>query len=276
MRHSDSIETLMRGPVDWYTRDDGAGWSTAIDGHVALLAGDQAHGYSVAFRSATQTMAALPSGWKLQGAYPASTQSLSERSEAVAAQLLAAVERNPATTASTQVIAAWDLCPMRASWLGEYDVGPSGARLGEQRQVPDDQRDAVLDALAKRHVALGATYQGGPAVWTFADALHGGVWSPTGQKLVGSNVEFTLGFRTVAGGDVTAIESFVDADDLGHRGVRLMLGDQDAIVVIEQYDSAVHDNPAYGRDNAAVDAAWASALGRDLAAWLNVPHHDAV
>lgn len=276
MSHSDSIETLLRGPVDWYTRGDHDGWANSIDGHVAVLAGDQAHGYTVSFRDDTRTIAALPPGWKLLGAYPASGQSLDQRSEALAAQLLAAVESNPATSIPTQTLAAWDLNPANVGWLGEYVVGPSGARLGKHQQVSDAQRGAVLDELAMRRVAVGATYQGGPATWSLADAAHGGVWSKTGQKLVGNRSELTLGFRKVAGRDVTAVESFVDADNLGHRGVRLLLGGQSEIVVIEQHDAAAQAKPGYSRANAALDGAWASALGRDLAAWLDVPHQDEV
>lgn len=276
MSHSDSIETLLRGPVDWYTRDDRDGWANAIDGHVALLLGEQARGYTVSFRGETRTIATLPAGWKLLGAYPAPTQSLDQRSEALAAQLLAAVESNPATSIPTHALAAWDLHPAKAGWLGEYTVGPSGARLGQHRQVEDAQRGTVLDELAKRQVAVGATYDGGPATWSFVDAADGGVWSKTGQKLVGTKAEMTLGFRKLAGGDVTAVESFVDADDLGHRGVRLLLSGQREVVVIEQHDRAVHDKPGYSRADAAVDGAWASALGRDLAAWLDVPHQDEV
>ena len=276
MSHSDSIETLLRGPVDWYTRDDRDGWANAIDGHVAVLAGDPAHGFTVSFRDDTRTITTLPPGWKLRGAYPAPTQTLDQRSEALAAQLLAAVESNPATSIPVQVLAAWDLNPAKTSWLGEYVVGPSGARLGQHRQVADAERGAVLDELAKRHVAVGATYHGGPAIWSFVDAAHGGVWSQTGQKLIGSTAEMLLGFRKVGGRDVSAVESFVDVNDLGHRGVRLLLGGQQEIVVIEQHDRAAQGQPRYDRNKAAVDGAWASALGRELAAWLNVPLQDEV
>lgn len=272
MSQSETIESLLRGLVTWHTRDDGLGWSTLIDGHVALLAGDRAHGYNVVFRSDSRAVATLPPDWELLDAYPYPTQSLDQRSEALAAQLLAAIESNPSTAIPTQLLAAWDLHPDRSGFLGEYEVGPCGARLGQYRHVLDGQRDEVLDQLAERLVAVGATYMGGPATWSLTDSAKGGVWSRTGQKLVGNNVEITLGFRRVASRDIFAVESFVDAKDLGHCGVRLLMTGQSEVVVIEQRDSDAKPTLGYSRADAAIDGAWAQVLGSDLAAWLHVPH----
>ncbi len=276
MSHSDPVETLLRAPVAWYTREEGAGWSTAVDGQTALLTGDQVNGYSVVFRGDTQAVATLPPDWKLLGAYPAPKRSQDQRSETLAAQLFAAIESNPSTAIPTQLLAAWDLHPDKTGCLGEYQVGPGGARLGQQRKVSNAQKEAVLDELAKRLVTVGATYHGGPATWSLSNAEYGGVWSRTGQKLVGNNNAMTLGFRRVARRDVTAVESFADANDLGHSGVRLLLSGQSEIVVIEQHDPDTKPTPGYGRAKATIDGTWASVLGCDLAAWLGVPYHEGV
>jgi hypothetical protein len=273
MSHSDSVDTLLRGPVDWYTREAREGWANAVDGHVALLMGNDDSGFTVFFRGDTRTLPSLPAGWRLLGVYPPPTSSLSEQSEALAARLLGAIESHPAISVPRQVVAAWDLNPHNSDWLGEYDVGPGGARLGQHRLVPSPNRGQAIDELTRRQVTMGSTWGGSPAVWSLTDPLHGGVWSKTGQKLSGSTTEMTLGFRKVAGRDVTAVDSFVDPDDLGHSGVSLLCGQQE-IVVIEQHDPAPRSTPNHRRDDASIDGAWASALGRDLATWLDVFHQD--
>jgi hypothetical protein len=47
-------------------------------------------------------------------------------------------------------------------------------------------------------------------------------------------------------------------------------------VLADEHDPTPEMDPTYDRSNVALDAAWASALGRALASWLSVPHVDQV
>ena len=105
----------------WFTREARESWANAIDGHVARLMGNKDAGFAVFVRGDTRTLPTL---------------SLSEQSEALAARLVGAIEANPAISVPLQVVAAWDLNPHNSDWLGEYDVGRGGSRLGQHRQVP--------------------------------------------------------------------------------------------------------------------------------------------
>lgn len=274
--NSDTIEDLVHSAVDWYARNDtdgATGWVTTCNGHIALLTRNQATGYRVVFRGDTRALCALPPSWKLLGQYPAATQSLDERSQALAVQLLAAIDSKTATPV-TRALAAWDLHPSYAGCLRQFAVGLGGAHLLEHRLVPPALRGAAIDELATRGVAVGWTYFGGPATWFLGDAHYAGVWSTTGQKLIGSAVALILGFRTVGRCNINAVQTFVDTDDPGHRGVKLLLSDQSEVVVIEHHDRVANDDSARNQSTVVSDGAWASELGQDLAAWLDVPHQD--
>lgn len=84
----------------------------------------------------------------------------------------------------------------------------------------------------------------------------------------------SLSGQRVHTSDVRAVVSFVD-DDLIHRGVSVELGNRTRIVFVDEYDETAQLDPTYSRNDLLVsDARWVSMLGRDLAAWLHVPHRD--
>lgn len=74
----------------------------------------------------------------------------------------------------------------------------------------------------------------------------------------------------------TRVTSIVDGNDLGHSGVRLERKTGAPLVLAEGHDPMPEMDPTCDRANVAIDAAWASALGRDIARWLGVPHIDQI
>ena len=169
---------------------------------------------------------------------------------------------------SGQLVAAWDE-GSDDGWLGIYAYSDSGVKLLAFERNAGPKRRAEL---AARKLPVGAT-SGGEFVW-----------APVGDQFVAWNLRtrlFVAGKREViAGGqrvaDAARVTSFVDDDNLGHRGVRVERATGGQLVLADEHDPTPEMDPTYNRDNLTIDAAWASALGRALAKWLDVPHVDQI
>ncbi len=146
---------------------------------------------------------------------------------------------------------------LRDGWVGVCEVGPGGARIVKQGASLEPVRN-------------GFVCGHGPATWT----LDGGfqVWSENAIVAISTSDGFNLGGLDVKSLEVAEVVSFIEDEDLGHRGVFLILKTGDRVRVLEEHDDTAQLDPTYNMDNARIDGAWARFLGRDLATWLGVPH----
>lgn len=162
------------------------------------------------------------------------------------------------------LVAAWDEATTGEAWLGIYRAGDTGVKLLAHERMPESARAKRTAEVSKR-ASLGTT-SGGEFVWsTIGDELV--VWSLRQRVCAIGKGEAKAAAR---------VTSFVDGNDLGHRGVRLERKTGAPLVLAEEHDPAPEMDPTYDRANVAIDAAWASALGRDIARWLGVPHTDQI
>lgn len=162
------------------------------------------------------------------------------------------------------LVAAWDEGSTGEAWLGIYQAGDAGAKLLAHERMPESARAKRTAEVSKR-ASLGTT-SGGEFVW-----------STIGDELVVWNLRQRV--CAIGKGEAktaTRVTSFVDDNDLGHRGVRLERQSGGPRVLAEEHDPTPEMDPTYDRANVAIDAAWASALGKDIARWLGVPHTDQI
>lgn len=170
-------------------------------------------------------------------------------------------------------VAAWDVTSYEDAWLGVYAVGEGGAKLLAHERMATGAREARTAALRARGVRVGATSGFGAHVWA-GDADRFGVWSDRTRVATATRGALELAGAQVPVAELRAVVSFLDPRDLGHRGVRIERRAGAPIVLAEERDAAAQMDPGYNRDNVAIDGAWATFLGRDLAAFLGVPHED--
>lgn len=127
--------------------------------------------------------------------------------------------------------------------------------------------------LTKKGVRQGATSGVAPFYWSADGAFT--VWSLTDTVVTSSGDTIkTAGGARVRKADVARVWTFLDQDSLGHRGVRAVTRSGAPITIAEEEDPAAQLDPTYGMDNVQIDGAWATFMGRDLAAWLGAPHVD--
>jgi hypothetical protein len=167
-----------------------------------------------------------------------------------------------------QLVAAWDE-DSDDNWLGIYVASDRGVKLLAHERNAGAARRAELVA---RKLPVGSTV-GGEYVWAVVgDQLT--IWNFKARLSVAGKTEVVAGGRRVA--DATRVVAFVDANDLGHRGVRVESASGAALVAAEEHDPAAEMDPTYNRDNLIIDAAWANSFGRTLAKWLGVPYVDQI
>lgn len=167
-----------------------------------------------------------------------------------------------------QLVAAWDE-GSDDSWLGIYVAGDSGVKLLAFERNAGATRKAEL---AAKKVPIGAT-AGGEFVWApVGEQMF--VWNLRNRLAVAGKTDVVANGQRVA--DVARVTSFVDGDNLGHRGVRVDRAIGGALVIAEEHDPTPEMDPTYDRANLLVDALWATLLGRALATWLGVAHDDQI
>jgi hypothetical protein len=134
-------------------------------------------------------------------------------------------------------------------------------------------RERWSSELTRKGVRQGATSGVAPFYWSADGELT--VWSLTDTVVTSSGDTIkTAGGARIRKADAASVHTFLDGDSLGHRGVRVVTKGGAEITVAEEEDPAAQLDPTYGMDNVSIDAAWATFMGRDLAAWLGVPHVD--
>ncbi len=171
-----------------------------------------------------------------------------------------------------ELLAVWDHSGANHALL-VYSSGDGKLELLAVERMGAMQREAKTTSLRRRGIRIGATDGASPFIWSKDGGFT--VWTLT--SVVADGRDDTL--KTTAGGvvrraDVASVVSFLAVDSLGHRGVKAVTRSGVEIVIAEEDSAAAKLDPTYGMDNVMIDAAWATFLGRDLAAWLNVPHTD--
>ncbi len=136
-------------------------------------------------------------------------------------------------------------------------------------EMTQAEREAMAATLRARGVRQGATAGVCPFTWSNDGAFT--VWSLTDTVVTSSGDTLRIaGGARIRKADAARVWTFLD-DSLGHRGVRVVTLSGAPILIAEEEDAAAQLDPTYGMDNVAIDAAWATFLGRDLASWLGVP-----
>jgi hypothetical protein len=171
------------------------------------------------------------------------------------------------------ILVAWDYSSRHVGAIGVYDIGPGGARYVAGDTVAASRRASFEADLRRRGVRIGCTYASNEFVWV-TDDLGFAVWSLSDVRAESTLTGIRASGKVFARSAVAAIVSFLAPGDLGHRGVAAELGDGSTVVLVDERDAAADLDPTYNIEDVMIDAAWATYLGRDLAANLNVPHRD--
>ncbi len=170
-------------------------------------------------------------------------------------------------------IGAWDAAADGHEWLGIYAASDAGVRLLAFERTDAEGRKQRTAELEARGVRIGRT-DGGEYVWALVDGRDFVAWSSRERLFTANRSYLHAGQDRFPASDVSCVTSWVDAFDLGHRGVSVERTRQPPVVLVRERDPTSSLDPTYNRDNVAIDAAWASSLGRDLAAWLGVKHEN--
>ncbi len=165
------------------------------------------------------------------------------------------------------LLAAWDLHDDRKT-LRMYRVAATGASFIGRTEVAADDREATNTKLLDKGARIG--YVSSSFIWAIDDAGVS-VWTKTEQLVEGGRDAIRVGTEMIRAGEIKRIETFVDPDNMGHRGVRLDVGRH---VVLAEENFSVESNPSYSEMDLEWELMWAEFLGRDLALWLGVPHAD--
>jgi len=173
-----------------------------------------------------------------------------------------------------ELVAAWDGTASDAEWVGIYAASDAGVKLLGHERTDKAGRKRRTDELTRRGIRIGETY-GGEFVWG-NDGRELVAWSSKQRLFAATQRAIKLRGETVPVASVTRVASWVDRFDLGFRGVGVERRGEAPVVLAEERDPTPSLDPTYNRDNLAIDAAWASALGRALAAWIGVPHDDQI
>jgi hypothetical protein len=171
-----------------------------------------------------------------------------------------------------ELVAIWDWGATEEKLL-VCSVADGKLTIMSSRDMSKADRERWTHQLRDKGVRQGATSGVAPFYWSNDGAFT--VWSLTDTVVTSSGDTLkTAGGARILKGDVGRVWTFLDPDSLGHRGVRVVTTSGAAITVAEEEDPAAQLDPTYGMDNVQIDAAWTTFMGRDLAAWLGVPHTD--
>jgi uncharacterized protein YjbI with pentapeptide repeats len=155
--------------------------------------------------------------------------------------------------------------------------GADPARLAIFRVDPAARlltRVPVGSADRLRGLRQGACYGNSAAVWSWDDDSFT-IWNFAGKQLEARGQSLVLPGGSLDRAEVTRVASFI-GQTLGNRGVKLLTPryKYERIVIVQDLDFRADDDRSYTRADARRDGMWASHVGRDLAAWLCVPHDD--
>jgi hypothetical protein len=171
-------------------------------------------------------------------------------------------------------IAAWDRFSANASALRIVALEGGRADVIARENIAPGKRAAIEQQLREHGIAMGATYRTCGFVWVI-DERRAGVWKlGDGVTLEAGDGHVRVAGLVLRAADICEVVSFCDDDNMGHRGVRLVLDGSASVVAAEERDETPRFDPSYGRTNLEIDGGWIVYLGRELAAHLGVPHRD--
>ena len=154
-----------------------------------------------------------------------------------------------------------------------FALGGGRPVLRASSRDPSDLGDARRASLRALGIRQARMYSPGEYFWSAEGGLT--VWSRERMLADGRDGVLEVGNEAlIRKVDAKRVVSFLDEGDDGHRGVAVDLRDGKRVVVVEEHDPSASSDPTYGMDNLSLDSAWATFLGRDLAAWLGVEHED--
>ncbi|MEZ4226084.1 MAG: pentapeptide repeat-containing protein [Polyangiaceae bacterium] len=211
------------------------------------------------------------------GADPAASVRLSVAwRDAAANPVHGAMTLDQALNHPGELLAVWDIS-RREEQLVLYVIQDGKLERLVLEPMSSERRSELEKVFDARGIRTGASDLPGPFVWSSDHDFT--VWSLT-RPVAGVIARGHAEFIEVAGGermrrtDAARVVSFLDDDSLGHRGVNLVAQDGTILTIAEEHAMAAQLDPTYGIDHVMVEGAWATFLGRDLAAWLGVPHTD--
>jgi len=167
------------------------------------------------------------------------------------------------------LLPAWELNDRTVHTVRVHRIGSEGAALVGRADVDPKEVEVTNNKLQDRGLRVGNAYYG--FVWVIDDAGFG-VWSKTAQLAEGTRDDVRIGSETLRAGDIKRVETFVDPENWGHRGVRVDTGDRSVVVAEENF--SVENNPSYSAMDLDMEIMWADFLGRDIALWLGLPYAD--
>jgi hypothetical protein len=172
------------------------------------------------------------------------------------------------------LVAIWDEAVRDNAQVVLYSLADPKPRFVATEELRKEERSRLTADLRTRGLRIGSCAGSGPYMWIQDDRFT--VFSEDRITFEATRSMVSIGELVIAPSHVTRIVTFIDDDARGHRGVQLELDDGRLVVVAEEHDETADLDPTYGWDIVVIDALWASRLGRDLAAWLSVPHRDEI
>lgn len=172
-----------------------------------------------------------------------------------------------------RLVAAWDYRWPDRAVLGVYATSDKGAKLVHAEEAPLEQREAMSDRVRDRGIRLGGAYTYTGHVWVVDDRGIG-LWNAKASLVEGSAMVIPLRGGAVKASDVAKVITFVDPNDMTHRGVRCQMANGNVATVVDEHHEAAKADPFYTNDSLLEDMRWAILLGQDIAMWLGVPHID--
>ena len=171
-------------------------------------------------------------------------------------------------------IAAWDRSSEGEGKLRIVAYDNEQAAVIARGPVPADARPELEQHLVRNGILLGATCRACSVYWVIDDTRCLIVTHEAGITMSLSGSTLLAAGQTISRDTIRAVRSFVDDADIGHRGVQLELQNGTEVFVAEEHDLSPEFDPTYDRMNLEIDAGWIVHLGRELAQFLQVPHHD--
>lgn len=156
-----------------------------------------------------------------------------------------------------------------------YRLGEGGAEQLAWRQVPEEERSAVMSDLDARGIAeAGYDFFSG-FVWVVIDAgievyhREGRVLEATGDRATVADG------RVIPRSEIARVIAFAD-DDYVYRGVKAALRCGQEIALVAEASGAAMSDPTYSRNELLMETGWAGMIGHAIASWAGVRFEDRI
>lgn len=156
-----------------------------------------------------------------------------------------------------------------------YRLGERGAEQLAWRQVPEEERSAVMTDLDARGITeAGYDFFSG-FVWVVTDAgievyhRKGKVLAATGDR---ATVEDG---RVIPRSEIATVIAFAN-DDYVYRGVKAALRSGQEIPLVTEASGGPMGDPTYSRNELLMETGWAGTIGRAIARWAGTTLEDLI